>query len=101
VCRRCCPDDLWSHHDRGVALAKALINTRQQLVDTLGNLTLLTDARNPSLGNSGWSIKRRKLNESLLALNRDIAAAENWDESEIGKRAADLASVANRLWPAM
>jgi Protein of unknown function DUF262/Protein of unknown function (DUF1524) len=78
---------------------KSLMETRQRLVNTLGNLTLLTEALNPSVGNGPWKDKRAKFAGSLLALNRDISAAEDWNEGAIEARAADLASVANRLWP--
>jgi hypothetical protein len=77
---------------------KAWIDARQRLIDTLGNLTLLNNARNPSLGNSGWVNKRAKLKESLLALNRNIAAVEEWGELEIERRAVGLASIVVRLW---
>ncbi len=77
---------------------KALIDARQRTIDTLGNFTFLTDTRNPSLGNYGWSIKRSKLGESLLALNRDIAASDVWGEPQIEKRASALAALANTVW---
>lgn len=78
---------------------KALMETRQRSVDTMGNLTLLTEALNPSVGNSAWSSKRVKFSESLLAINRDIAAKEDWSEVEIEARARKLAAMANRIWP--
>jgi uncharacterized protein DUF1524 len=78
---------------------KSLMETRARLVNTLGNLTPLSEALNPSIGNSSWKNKRAKFAGSLLALNRDVAAADDWNEGTIEARASDLASVANRLWP--
>lgn len=78
---------------------KAMIEARGQAVDTLGNLTLVTEALNPSIGNGPWEKKKERLQRSLLALNRDVAAREYWNEEEIEKRGAQLAAVTNRLWP--
>jgi hypothetical protein len=50
-----------------------IIATREALKHTLGNLTLLTDTRNPSLGNLNFDTKRAALSSSLLKLNREIA----------------------------
>ncbi|MGH9434380.1 MAG: DUF262 domain-containing protein [Terriglobia bacterium] len=77
---------------------KALMDTRQRWIDTMGNLTLLTEALNPSISNGPWAAKREKIGKSLLAMNRDIAAQPVWSEAEIEKRAGTLAAVANRLW---
>jgi hypothetical protein len=41
-----------------------LIAEREVLKHTLGNLTLLTDARNPSLGNLDFAKKQLKLRKS-------------------------------------
>ncbi len=79
---------------------KVLMDTRQRLIDTLGNLTLLTDALNPSIGNGPWPEKKEKIGGSLLAINREIAAELSWSEDEIELRAASLAAVANRIWVA-
>lgn len=38
---------------------EALMDTRQQWIDTMGNLMLLTEALNPSLSNGPWAAKRR------------------------------------------
>jgi hypothetical protein len=79
---------------------KALMEARQRRIDTLGNLTLLTDALNPSISNGSWEAKRDKISRSLLAINRDIAEKQSWSEAQIEKRAAKLAEVASRTWPA-
>jgi hypothetical protein len=49
------------------------IVSRELLKHTFGNLTLLTGARNPALGNLGFGKKRIALGKSLLKLNHEIA----------------------------
>lgn len=78
---------------------KSEMDSRERVIDTFGNLTLLTEALNPSVGNGAWSTKKSKFAGSLLVLNRAIAACDTWDENAIKLRAAELVSVANRLWP--
>lgn len=77
---------------------KTLMEERQQALDTLGNLTLVTEVLNPSIGNKAWETKHNHLCKSLLALNREIADNEFWDETAIRKRADNLAAVANNIW---
>jgi hypothetical protein len=76
-----------------------LIAEREALKHTLGNLTLLTDARNPSLGNLDFSKKQAKLRESLLKLNHEIAQMPNWTEERIRTRAIRLSDLAIKVWP--
>lgn len=77
---------------------KALMDTRQRWIDTMGNLTLLTEALNPSVSNGPWAAKREKIGKSLLAMNREIAGKDIWSEVEIEARASKLAGVANSRW---
>ena len=64
------------------------IAEREALKHTLGNLTLLTDARNPSLGNLDFGTKQVQLKNSLLKLNHEIGDMPNWNEDRIRARAA-------------
>ena len=94
-------ESAWEAVSRGYVLddkTKAFMDERQQAIDTLGNLTLVTKPSNSSIGNEGWKTKHDRLNGSLLALNREIAENESWNETSIKKRADDLANVANRIW---
>jgi hypothetical protein len=77
---------------------KAKISARQQVVDTLGNLTMVTGALNPSLSNAAWPIKRERLSKSLLALNRDVADKVSWGEENIQERGASLGKAVNSVW---
>lgn len=73
---------------------------RQQIVDRLGNLTLVTGAFNRDVSNLGWSIKRPEFAKQVaLALNRTIAETDDWDEDAIAARASELAAAACRVWP--
>src|ERR1035438_4225228 len=78
-----------------------IIATREALKHTLGNLTLLTDARNPSLGNLDFATKQVKLRKSLLKLNQEIAEMPNWTEKRIRTRATRLSDLAIKVWPAL
>lgn len=73
---------------------------REQLLGTLGNLTLVTGSLNPSLSNSAWDTKREALAEhSALAMNRRLAAREVWNENAIQERADELLEGAKAIWP--
>lgn len=75
-------------------------DARSHTVQTIGNLTLLTEKLNPSLSNGTWAKKRAALRRhSALALNREIAEHDEWDEAAIERRSADLFEVARRTWP--
>jgi hypothetical protein len=78
-----------------------LIAEREALKHTLGNLTLLTDARNPSLGNLNFAMKQSKLRNSLLKLNHEIAEMPDWTEERIRTRANRLSDLAIRVWPGL
>ena len=77
------------------------IATREQLVNAIGNLTLVTSSLNPSLGNENFAEKKIQLAGSLLVLNREIAAHTTWDEAVIKERGAELATLATKIWPAV
>lgn len=85
----------------------AVIQNREKLKNTLGNLTLLTPSGNPRLGNNPFTTvdtavglsKREALRASLLKMNQEIAANPEWDEGKIATRAEKLATRASALWP--
>ena len=80
---------------------------RNQLIHTLGNLTLITGSLNPSLSNGSWQKKRPELAKySKLNLNRyfyPVAAGEDqlaeWDESSILARGGIMYKAASGVWP--
>ena len=73
---------------------------RQRLLNTFGNLTILTKPLNSSVSNGPFSVKREALNDrSLLVMNREIAKENDWDEDRIDERGRKLFEVARDLWP--
>lgn len=75
---------------------------RVSLINTLGNLTLITSSLNPSLSNSDWATKRpellkfSKLNLTQYFHGKD---ADEWDEDAIEKRTRHLCSQMVKIWP--
>ena len=73
-----------------------------QLVHRIGNLTLVTKAINPKLGNRPWSFKVELLENDNLEMNRRLLAdmkGETWNEAEINRRSKQLAGYITRIWP--
>ena len=77
------------------------IATRERLVDSLGNLTLVTSSLNPSLGHESFPDKKSKLSKSLLVLNREITGLDDWDEAAIESRGLELARLTTKVWPSI
>ena len=73
---------------------------RDSLKHSIGNLTLLTKALNPSLSNGPWNIKRPEiLAESKLNLNRVFQDVTTWSDDDIRHRSTKLAALATSIWP--
>ena len=64
---------------------------------TIGNLTLT--GRNSEMGNISFSEKRRFLQQSNFALNKDVVTNIIWSDVTIRKRAGFLFTVALQIWP--
>ncbi len=73
---------------------------RNALIHTLANLSLLTPPGNASAGNADFEAKKPRLLDALLRMNLDIANQPRWSEHEIRTRAARLADLAVKTWPA-
>jgi hypothetical protein len=77
--------------------------TRQEHVNRLGNLTLLTNALNSKVSNGPWRAKRSALQDhnTITLTGRVIKRTEqrDWDEQLIDERAQDLIDVLLRVWP--
>ncbi len=75
---------------------------RDDIIHTMGNLTLVNKRLNSSLSNDPWSRKRRTLNaHTTLFLNKTLldGAPNPWDEDVIVARSRQLAQVAIKVWP--
>ena len=73
---------------------------RENVVNTVGNLTLITGRLNSSVSNGVFSEKRGKiLQHSALKLNRYFHEISEWDEEAIVQRADTLFLTAGKIWP--
>ncbi len=71
---------------------------RDELVHTLGNLTLT--AYNGSLSNSPFERKKQIFGDSNLQLNKSLRDSAVWGRTEILARADELADNIVAIWPA-
>lgn len=83
---------------------------RNRLVQSFGNLTLLTQPLNTVVSNGpyeDWKNGKGKLQKgkrsalqdhSLLVMNREITVREKWDEGAIAERGESLFAVAKTIW---
>ena len=89
---------------------EAAIRLRDSKVDTIGNLTLVSEKLNPSLSNASWlgvepkfeGKKAGLAQHSLLRLNSHLVSKypDVWDEACIDLRADALLAAAKMIWPA-
>lgn len=74
---------------------------RNSALQTIGNLTILTQQLNSSVSNSHWTVKMPELlRSSLLPINQKLHEYEVWDEDAIAHRSKALFSIASKIWPA-
>ena len=75
---------------------------RDQLIHTIGNLTLLTSGLNSKVSNGPWAGKRLALKEhDVLKLNMNLldAAGDTWDEETIRERTDEMIRMIIEIWP--
>jgi hypothetical protein len=75
---------------------------RNRLINTIGNLTLVTSSLNPSLSNSAWVDKRPELLKyGKLNLMQYFHGpeADRWDEDKIEIRSQNLYEQLRAIWP--
>ena len=73
---------------------------RERLIQTFGNLTLVTPNFNTAVSNRSFDRKRREFKEiARLLLTRSFEDLEEWDEKAIVARGKQLFDVACRCWP--
>ncbi|MYB76071.1 MAG: DUF262 domain-containing protein [Chloroflexi bacterium] len=76
---------------------------RDDIIQRLGNLTLVDHGLNSKLGNRSWAEKRRILQEEdNLYINKELlnhAHSDHWDEGQIHLRGERLAEFIVDIWP--
>ena len=77
------------------------VRARNSIVNTIGNLTLITGALNAAVSNGSFSVKMPAVRAfAALALNRELNEFELWDESTIRRRGTALFELARAIWSA-
>lgn len=72
---------------------------RSSVVQTLGNMTLLSSGLNSALSNLAWDQKRPQMAKySQLLINQEVLASPTWNETTILKRGEDLFIRALKIW---
>jgi uncharacterized protein with ParB-like and HNH nuclease domain len=73
---------------------------RNNVVQTLGNLTVLSVGLNTAQSNLDWDRKRPELmKHSLLPVNQSLLDTKEWSEAAILKRGEELFERAVKVWP--
>ncbi len=75
------------------------IRTRNAMVNSLGNLSLLNEYANPAASNGDLQLKLVEYKNSVLRLNRYFDATTLWDEAAIRKRGQALGEALCKLYP--
>jgi hypothetical protein len=78
------------------------VERRELMLQTFGNLTLVTPEFNTKLSNREFKVKKREIKRtSRLLLNRCFWEDElqDWDEGAVRQRSRDLFDLARRQWP--
>ena len=74
--------------------------TRNGLIHTIGNLTLVTQKLNSSLSNSPWQTKRDALlKHSVMNMNNELSQVSSWGEASILNRSKEMAALIAEHWP--
>ena len=79
---------------------------RKTLIQTFGNLTLLTQSLNSSVSNSSWEVKKNGsledagiLQQTKLHITQEVIDHEVWNEDLIIQRSSRLAEIFIKVWP--
>jgi uncharacterized protein with ParB-like and HNH nuclease domain len=78
---------------------KDKVSRRNQLIQTIGNLTIVTQPLNSALSNGPFNLKKIELLHSSLMLNHYLHNITDWDENTIVDRAKHLFQYALKIWP--
>ena len=74
--------------------------SRNGLIHTIGNLTLVTQRLNSRLSNAPWHEKRATIQKhAVLNLNGELVTKSAWDEAAIRARSQRMAELIAKCWP--
>lgn len=80
--------------------ARQASDRRDRVLQTLGNLTILTQPLNSSVSNGSWKEKKPAIMQSsLLPINQVLHDCDRWDEEAIQGRGKMLFELARVIWP--
>lgn len=72
---------------------------RERVINTLGNLTILSSSLNTAQSNSTWDKKRPEMmKHSLLPINQSLFSVVVWNEGAILSRGEELFKNAAQIW---
>lgn len=87
----------WFADETAPGVAKS--RRRNELIQTFGNLTLITGSLNSAMQNGAWMAKRDAiLTHSVSPINGVLNRFDTWDESAIDTRGRALLERALKLW---
>lgn len=90
----------WETHWPLVDASDASAEARNARLDRIGNLTLVSNGLNSSMSNSAWDTKKAALvDNSVLLMNRRLAAEDGWTDEMIDSRSSTLAQQFCAFWP--
>lgn len=70
----------------------------EQIINRLGNLTLLSARLNTQIKNSSFDVKKSSYAQSQIMITRELGEYERWTEAEIEDRQSKIASHAVEIW---
>lgn len=79
-----------------------VVSSRNMMINTLGNLTLISSGLNKRLSNRSWLDKQKLIAKSdNLFMNRMLLkdSLESWDEGQIEHRGKWMAKAICEIWP--
>ncbi|SFI36747.1 DUF262 domain-containing protein [Nitrosomonas sp. Nm34] len=86
--------------DPSYSEAYELALERDNLIQSIGNLTIVTGPLNSSLSNAHFLDKKESLFfNSTLMLSKEISKCENWNLTEIRERERNLVVKFCKIWP--
>ena len=70
-----------------------------ELVNKIGNLTLLCGKRNRHISNKAFSEKINIYSESEILMTRKLSEFDSWDRDKINARSLNISNIAKNIFP--